>query len=421
MLDHLEKHNVLTSLNHGFRSGYSCETQLAITIDDLLRSYDKGQQIDIAILDFSKAFDTVPHRKLLHKLDHYGIRGPLHRWLSSFLCKRQMRVVVGGEYSRCATVDSGVPQGTVLGPLLFLCHINDLPDCVKSQVRLFADDCLLYRTIKSQKDHLILQNDLSELDKWAKSWGMRFNAKKCYILSVRNKSSYFYNLNGHILKYVQNNPYLGLIVSDDLKWNTHITSISKKASSMLGFLRRNLKHCNLSCRKNAYISLVRSTLEYGAIIWDPFQQMNIDKLERIQNRAIRFISNNYKDREPGTITNLLRENHIPLLKDRRKNLRLLFLFKIAKGLTPAIRSDTYLVPERPKRSIKPKQFKDFTCHNIVERYASMNTRCFKLPHSNTDLYKYSLFPRTIVDWNNLDEDIVNASTVDAFKVALQCY
>ena len=182
MLDHLEKHNVLTSLNHGFRSGYSCETQLAITIDDLLRSYDKGQQIDIAILDFSKAFDTVPHRKLLHKLDHYGIRGPLHRWLSSFLCKRQMRVVVGGEYSRCATVDSGVPQGTVLGPLLFLCHINDLPDCVKSQVRLFADDCLLYRTIKSQKDHLILQNDLSELDKWAKSWGMRFNAKKCYIL-----------------------------------------------------------------------------------------------------------------------------------------------------------------------------------------------------------------------------------------------
>ena len=149
--------------------------------------------------------------------------------------------------------------------------------------------------------------------------------------------------------------------------------------------------------------------------------MNIDKLEQIQNRAVRFISNNYKDREPGTITNLLRENHIPSLKDRRKNLRLLFLFKIAEGLTPAIRSDTYLVPERPKRSIKPKQFKDFTCHNIVERYASLNNRCFKLPHCNTDPYKYSLFPRTIVDWNNLDEDIVNASTVDAFKAALQCY
>ena len=115
MLRHLEKSKVLTTLNHGFRSGYSCETQLLITINDLLKSYDKGKQIDMAILDFSKIFDTVPHKKLLHKLDQYEIRGPVRRWLTNFLTKRKMRVTLERESSQQVTVDSGVPQGTVLG------------------------------------------------------------------------------------------------------------------------------------------------------------------------------------------------------------------------------------------------------------------------------------------------------------------
>jgi hypothetical protein len=115
MLRHLEKNKVLTTLNHGFISGYSCETQLLITINDLLKSYDKGKQIDMAILDFSKIFDTVPHKKLLHKLDQYGIRGPVRRWLTNFLTKRKMRVTLERESSQQVTVDSGVPQGTVLG------------------------------------------------------------------------------------------------------------------------------------------------------------------------------------------------------------------------------------------------------------------------------------------------------------------
>ena len=109
-----------------------------------------------------------------------------------------MQVVVDGETSQKVPVESGVPQGTVLGPLLFLCHINDLPNSVTSQVRLFADDCLLYRKIRNQKDHHILQNDLNELEKWAEKWGMRFNAKKCYLLSINNKSSHFYTLCGEI-------------------------------------------------------------------------------------------------------------------------------------------------------------------------------------------------------------------------------
>ena len=165
-----------------------------------LKSYDKGKQIDMAILDFSKAFDTVPHTKLLHKLDQYGITGPAHRWLTNLLKKRKMRVTLEAESSQQVTIDSGAPQGTVLGPILFLCHINDLPDAVKSSVRLFADDCLLYREINSQNDHNKLQKDLENLEEWAENWGMRFNATKCYFMSIKKKTHTFYQLGGHILR-----------------------------------------------------------------------------------------------------------------------------------------------------------------------------------------------------------------------------
>ena len=177
LLTHLENNNILTNLNHGFCSGYSCETQLLVTLNDLLHFNDEGSQTDVIILDFSKAFDTVPHAELLTKLESFGITGSIHHWLRTFLTKRYMQVVVDGESSSKVTVDSGVPQGTVLGPLLFLCYINDLPLAVSAQVRLFADDCLLYRKIESQEDHTILQQDLIELEKWASKWGMRSNAK----------------------------------------------------------------------------------------------------------------------------------------------------------------------------------------------------------------------------------------------------
>ena len=136
-----------------------------------MTSFNTNKQVDIAILDFSKAFDTVPHNTQLHKLNDYSITGDLHKWLTTFLSHRQMTVVIEGTSLEATTVDSGVPQGTVL---LFLCHINDLPQTVKSQVRLFADDCLLYREINGQNDHHTLQNYLKNLEEWANTWGMRF-------------------------------------------------------------------------------------------------------------------------------------------------------------------------------------------------------------------------------------------------------
>ena len=159
------RHGILTPFNHGFRSKLSCETQLLLTLQDLLTFRDRKIQVDMSILDFSKAFHTVPHDHLLGKMEFYGIQGPLLKWTASFLKTRSQSVLVEGKYSKPAKVLSGVPQGTVLCPLLFLIHINDLPSVVTSQVRLFADDCLMYRPVHSLADQLALA-------RWGDAWGI---------------------------------------------------------------------------------------------------------------------------------------------------------------------------------------------------------------------------------------------------------
>jgi hypothetical protein len=402
--NHLELYNILTDRNHGFRSGHSCETQLLTTTNDFLESFDAGSQVDVAILDFAKAFDTVPHAKLLQKLDHYGVRGPIHVWLTHFLTKRTMRVVVEGEVSDVAVVESGVPQGTVLGPLLFLCHINDLPQSVKSTVRLFADDCLLYRTIRTFQDHLELQADLKQLEVWATKWGMRFNAQKCYILSIRSKSSYLYSLDDVILQQVQQSPYLGILLSADLKWSSHISNTCRKAGSMVGFLRRNLRNCPQECRRLAYISLVRSSLEYGATVWDPYLQQDIDRLERVQRQAARFITRDYKSRSPGCVSSMLKDLNLPPLEERRRQLRLTLLNKVAEGLIPALPPEKFLTPAvSGRRRVVPTRFQGHDSNNIIERQAVNNARGFRIPTTKTDQYRNSFFVRTVAEWNQLSD------------------
>ena len=197
-MTHLDTHNIICPNQHGFRNGHSCESQLINTIQDLTEAADKGKQTDTIIMDFEKAFDKVPHRRLLAKLHNYGIRGKLHNWVTSFLTKRQQRVMVNGEVSDFVPVTSGVPQGTVTGPMWFLIFINDLPDNIKSNIRLFADDCVLYRTVKSPSDAEILQHDLNTLTSWQDRWLMKFNEKKCYVMRITQSNSplqFTYKLN----------------------------------------------------------------------------------------------------------------------------------------------------------------------------------------------------------------------------------
>ena len=154
-----------------------------------LQAVDKKQQVDVIIMDFQKAFDKVPHQRLLLKLKRYGIRGKTHKWIESFLTQRKQRVVVDGEFSDWVKVESSVPQGTVTGPLDFLLFINDLPNGIESSVRLFADDCILYSTVAGPEDVGRLQRDLDTLTTWQNKWQMAFNAQKCYVMRISHARS----------------------------------------------------------------------------------------------------------------------------------------------------------------------------------------------------------------------------------------
>ena len=165
IMRHLEQYKVLNDEQHGFRRGRSCETQLALSVNDLAKVLGRQSQADVVIMDFSKTFDLVPHQRLLSKLCHYGITGKLHNWMQNFLTMRTQQVVLEGVSSSSITVTSGVPQWMVLGPLLFILYLNDLPEGISSQVRLLADDCILYREINTLIDCQDLQKDINTLCK----------------------------------------------------------------------------------------------------------------------------------------------------------------------------------------------------------------------------------------------------------------
>ena len=257
IMQHFDKYSILSDKQHGFRTKHSCESQLLLTVNDLASSLNSKSQTDMVIMDFSKAFDTVPHNRLLLKLDRYGIRGNLLAWISNFLKCRAQRVVVGGEHSAWTDVVSGVPQGTVLGPLLFLAYINDLPNNLNSEVRLFADDCLVYRQIQNDLDHTLLQDDLITLEKWQNDWQMSFNVKKCFIMRithVRNPKIFDYKLGECILEETNSHPYLGVNITNNLSWSTHISNITSSANRSLGFIKRNLYSCSKPIKQTAYIA-----------------------------------------------------------------------------------------------------------------------------------------------------------------------
>ena len=178
------QHNILYDLQHGFRDRRSCETQLIQLVEDLGRQLVKGKQVDLVLLDFSKAFDKVSHLKLLFKLSQHGVKGNTLNWIRAFLVGRTQAVVLEGESSLEVPVTSGVPQGSVFGPLVFLLYINDLPQNIQSQVRLFADDTAVYLRVDPSKDRDTLQADLDTLQAWERAWDMEFNPIKCQVLHI---------------------------------------------------------------------------------------------------------------------------------------------------------------------------------------------------------------------------------------------
>ena len=187
LMTHLEDNAILSDAQHGFRKGRSCETQLLLLLENLTKTLDNRRQVDLILTDFSKAFDKVPHQRLLLKLKNFGVQGPILDWLTCFVTKRTQRVVLEGIKSEEVIVNSDVPQGTVLGPLLFLVFINDIHENVSSQLHLFADDCILYREVINIEDCNNLQRDTSSICDWESEWQLEFNAVKCFALRMSHK------------------------------------------------------------------------------------------------------------------------------------------------------------------------------------------------------------------------------------------
>ena len=191
-------------------------------VEDMSRNAMQGHQTDLILLDFSKAFDKVSHEKLLYKLHQYGVRGHVLHWIKAFLSNRTQTVVLENEKSSQVAVTSGVPQGSVLGPIIFLVFINDLPDGIRSKVRLFADDTAVYLAVSILEDAKQLQEDLERLGDWFLKWDMEFNPSKCSYTCYKSPVPSQYILYDHVLESVSSSKYLGVTVNDHLTWNDHV-------------------------------------------------------------------------------------------------------------------------------------------------------------------------------------------------------
>ena len=397
IMKHLEYNNILYDLQHGFRSSRSCETQLVSFIQDLAKSSDKNIQTDLIIMDFAKAFDKVSHKHLMYKISYYGINCNAFHWIKDFLTDRTQTVILEGETSNKIPVTSGVPQGTVLGPILFLIFINDLAEYIQhSTLRLFADDSIIYKQIKNKEDAIKLQQDLDAAGKWEQDWLMHFHPDKCTVVSVTQKRktiSHTYQLHGHTLEKADSAKYLGITIQNNLKWDKHINTITAKANQSLGFIKRNLKVHSPAIKEHAFKALVRPKLEYCNTIWDPHTQQQKLQIEKIQRRAARYVSNRYHN--TSSVTDMMSDLNWAPLEVRRIRYRLIFFYKVIHHLV-AIPYSNLLIP-------------------VDTRTRHTNPNSFRHIQTSKDCYKYPYFPRSITLWNQLPTTFTTADTVDGFK------
>lgn len=278
ILSFLEEHKVLTDVQHGFRHRFSTCTQLVETVHDLAQAINEGKQTDIVFMDFRKAFDKVSHNKLIHKLEYYIKNVQILTWIRAYLTNRHQFVTLNNTSSNNTEVASGVPQGSVLGPLLFLLFINDIVAELSVSVKLYADDCILYEKISSVDDQVRLNNDLAKVTAWCEQWQMSINFEKTVFMRITHKKEplqFAYNVDNVSLSEVREYKYLGLWITNELSWTKHIDTVVANSLRKLFFLRRSLKSSTSGVRLLAYNSYIRPLLEYAVIIWDPFTLTNI--------------------------------------------------------------------------------------------------------------------------------------------------
>ena len=302
---------------------------------------------------------------------------------------------------------SGVPQGSVLGPILFLIFINGLTDNTRSSVCLFTDDCVLYSDIYSIQDCFILQEDLTSLGQWEVDWQKKFNVAKLHSMRVtrhqhHKKNIFDYSLHNQILENVQLAKYLGITISDNMDWDQHISEISSKVTKTLSFLRRNLTFAPRSTKEVAYKTLVRPTLEYAAPIWSPYSKLQINQVEKVQRTTACWTCRWW--RNTSSVGEMLNELQWPTLKACRDWSSLLLLHKIHSG-SVSIEKDKYLTPAH---SLKSTRASHSAQYRRYQTYSDALKDSFPPPPP----------PRNFSQWNSLSSSMVNSQTTKQFRQLL---
>ena len=404
ILKHLAENNILRNEQHGFREGRSCLTNLLEIVEKWTKILDDGDFIDVAYLDFSKAFDLVSHKHLIYKMSKYGITNQVLEWVEAFLSQRSQRVVIRGTASESFAVTSGVPQGSVLGPVLFLIYINDLPLEIISPLSLFADDSKIFTKIISEKNRKensikgneVLQNDLEAIKSWADKWKMSFNIDKCKVMHLGSKNpKHVYSMGGRNLMDTTTEKDLGVLFDSELEFDQHIRGLVNKANRMLGMIKLGFACMDKQIFMNLYPVLVRPLLEYCVQVWSPYKRKHIDLLEGVQRRATKLVpeirGKSYEER--------LAFLGLTTLEDRRVRGDMIETYKILSG----------------KEDVNPDTF--FQMAQIRGDPALRNTLKLGKRGAKGDKRKYTFSYRVVDKWNSLSKSEFNAKKTSGFKSA----
>lgn len=401
MMKYLTTNNILSNKQFGFLSGRSTVLQLLTVLDKWTEVLNKGNAVDVIFCDFQKAFDTVPHKRLIEVLLHYGINDPLLSWITDFLNGRKMEVNVSGHKSGLFDVTSGVPQGSVLGPILFILYINILIEKSEtSNIYLYADDLKLFREVSSVCDMEKLQNTLERMYDWTCYSLLRFHPDKCNTMRItssrgdNNLVDGCYSMDEMKLNTVEIEKDLGVYIDNKLTFEYHINMKVKKANSMFGMIRRSFTYMDRTVFKQLFISIVRPHLEYAAPVWNPHLKKLIVLIENVQRRATKTVPGlhllGYKDR--------LKALKLPTLEYRRYRGDMIELYKLTHGIYDVnIELLNFRNNERNENASTAHKF------SLCKEKSGKDIRRFYFKNRVTD------------QWNNLPYTIVDAPSLNTFK------
>ena len=392
------KHHILEE-QHGFFKGRSTATNLGIFQNYLFDGVESGFQVDVIYTDLTKAFDRVSHSLLIEKLKSLGLRDGYINWIKSYLTDRKQQVKFGTRASREIHVTSGVPQGSHLGPVLFLLYINSVSSVLKNcKFLLYADDLKLFSVIKTKDDCVKVQEDLTRLNLWCINNCLELNVAKCKVmrfLKCKRPVEVNYFVNDTFLEVVDHFSDLGVIFSNDLSFNRHIDSVVLKASRMIGFIRRTcMKMFDTKAIKSLYNCLVLSVLEYNSVIWSPYYQCHKERLERVQNKFVKFLLYkyrfSYKDISYSTRITLA---GMQSLEQRRKNAMALFTYKLLNHQIQCPQLLTSMQIRIPQRTTRTNTLFAQTFHrtNYGSQNFSHRLMCnFNEHYNSIDIFRFKL-------------------------------